>query len=359
VVSKLPPRRMELSGGSVMTRQLTPLILCSGLAMLTACATKSFVQEQVSATETKLTQQVDAQETKLRETADRAAASRQAIDAAGRRLEGLNSRVDEAYARVDELGALAGDAKRQANAAEEVGRDRAARLSQRIADRNKYRLLETTPIYFDSDRADIRYESISKLDTVAKSVEADSNAVLELQGFADPRGSDRYNYQLARERVEAVIRYLVQHHGIELRQIRAVAMGKVALGAGEKATEAFAQTRRVDMRLFAPWSSREDAQTQLDRPAPAPTATVAEPASFAQLTQARAAPVVTPAQPRPTEPTRTAGVVPPVQEAAPPTSLLLNHPVPPQATDVPPRELTRSLPEFLKTVTPKDLGGTE
>lgn len=345
-----------------MTRQLTALMLCSGLAMLASCATKSFVQEQVSATETKLTQQVDVQETKLRETADRAAASRQAIDAAGRRLEGLNSRVDEVDARVDDVGALASDARRQANEAAEVGRDGAARLSQRIADRNKYRFLETRSIYFDSDRADIRYESISKLDNVAEVVRADANMVLELQGFADPRGSDRYNAQLARERVEAVIRYLVQRHGIELRQIRAAAMGKAALGAGEKASmEAFAETRRVDMRLFAPWSSWEDALSQLDQPAPAPMARVAAPASFesAQLTQAQAAPVVLPAQPKPTEPTRTAAVVPPVQEAAPPPSILLNHPVPPQRTDVLPREPTRSLPEFLKTVSPRDLGGTE
>ena len=101
------------------------------------------------------------------------------------------------------MWALACDARRQANEAAEVGRDGAARLSQRIADRNKYRFLETRSIYFDSDRADIRYESISKLDNVAEVVRADANMVLELQGFADPRGSDRYNAQLARERVEA------------------------------------------------------------------------------------------------------------------------------------------------------------
>jgi outer membrane protein OmpA-like peptidoglycan-associated protein len=97
---------------------------------------------------------------------------------------------------------------------------------------------------------------------VAKGVGADSDAVLELQGFADPRGSDRYNSQLARERVEAVIRYLVQDHGIELRQIRAVAMGKVALGAGEKATELLAVTAldpevstNVEMSRLVCWLS--------------------------------------------------------------------------------------------------------
>jgi hypothetical protein len=52
-------------------------------------------------------------------------------------------------------------------------------------------------------------------------------------------------------------------------------MGKVAVAAGEKpSTEAFAKARRVDIRLFAPWSSWEDAQTPIDHTAPAQTSTV-------------------------------------------------------------------------------------
>jgi outer membrane protein OmpA-like peptidoglycan-associated protein len=225
-----------------MWRQLAFLVLCSGFSVLgSGCATKSFVQTQLSATETKLTQQADTQETKLREqetklreTADRAEASRQAIN---------------------EVVALASDAKTQAVSAH----DAQARLSQRLADRNKFRLLETRSIYFDSGKTEIRNQDMNEIEDVANALRADANAVLELQGFADPRGNDRHNNELARERVEAVTRYLVQRHGIELRQLRAVAMGKVALVAGEKpSTEAFAKARRVDIRLLAPWSSWED-----------------------------------------------------------------------------------------------------
>ncbi len=241
-----------------MSRQLAFLVLCSGFTVLSSgCATKSFVQTQLSATETKLTQRADTQETKLRETetklsetADRAGASRQAID---------------------EVGARASDAKTRAVTA----LDAQARLSQRLADRNKFRLLETRSIYFDSGKNEIRDGDMNELEDVAKTLKADANAVLELQGFADPRGNDRYNNELARERVEAVTRYLVQHHGIELRQLRAFAMGKVALAAGEKpSAEAFAKARRVDIRLFAPWSSWEDAQTPIDHTGPAQTSTV-------------------------------------------------------------------------------------
>jgi outer membrane protein OmpA-like peptidoglycan-associated protein len=295
-----------------MTRRLASLILCGGVAVLgSACATKSFVQKQVSATESKLTQQMTATETNL--TA-RAGESRQAIDVADQRLNGLDLRVGE-------VGARASSAEIRADLATGVARDAEARLSQRLASRNRHRLLATKFIYFESGQTEVRSQDVNELEDVAKALTADPNAILELQGFADSRGSDQYNRELARERVEAVMRYFVQRHGIELRQLRAIAMGKVALGAGEKASpEAFARARRVDIRLLAPWSSWEDAQSQIDPTAPEQTVTVI-PAPRGPATISQAAPM-------------------------------------PQAVgiDAPARG---RLPEFLKTITPKDLGGEE
>ena len=313
-----------------MTRRLASLILC-GAVLGSACATKSFVQKQVSATESKLTQQMTAtetnlseraalQETKLRETADRAGESRQAIDVADQRLNGLDLRMGE-------VGARMSSAETRADLATGATRDVEARLSQRLASRNRHRLLETKVVYFDSGQTEIRSQDVNELEYVAKALTVDPNAILELQGFSDSRGSDRYNRELARERVEAVMRYLVQHHGIELRQLRAISMGKVALGAGEKASpEALAKARRVDIRLLAPWSSWEDAQTQTNPTAPEQTVTVVPaprgPATISAL----------PVQAEPIQPTPAARI------------------------DAPARG---RLPEFLKTITPKDLGGQE
>ena len=90
---------------------------------------------------------------------------------------------------------------------------------------------------------------------VAKALKADPNAVVELQGFADGRGAERYNYQLTRERVDAVARYLVSRHGIDLRRIHTVGMGKVVLAAGERpSNEVYAKARRVDIKLLSPQS---------------------------------------------------------------------------------------------------------
>jgi hypothetical protein len=126
-------------------------------------------------------------------------------------------------------------------------------------------VLETKSIHFDAGQAEIRGQDVGELERVAAALKADPNAIAELQGFADPRGSDRANNELSRARVEAVVRHFVQRHDIELRQLHAAPMGKAPLAAGEKPTpEALANARRVDIRLLAPWSSWEDRQVQVD-----------------------------------------------------------------------------------------------
>jgi outer membrane protein OmpA-like peptidoglycan-associated protein len=239
-----------------MNRQFAAIVLCSSVGVLaSACATKGYVREQVGSTETRISQRVDTQETKLRETADKTTANTQAIDATGQRLQGLDSKMTGLDGRVNEVGAVANDAKKDAAAVASAQREAEAAFTQRFANRNKYAAVETKLVYFEFNKADLRDEGMNELEEVAKALKADPNAVLELQGFADPRGSDRYNYQLTRDRVDAVVRYLVQRHGIDLRRIYAVGMGKAALAAGEKGTkETFAKSRRVEMRLLAPQS---------------------------------------------------------------------------------------------------------
>ena len=228
------------------------LILCGGIALLaSACATKEYVRTQVGTSETKLTQRVDGQEVRLKETSDRTAANAQAIDSSQKQIQGLEGKVGE-------VGTVAADAKKQAQSASEAVRDTDSKLealSTRVANRNKFAMVETKTVYFDFNKADLKDEGINELEDVAKALKADLNAVVELQGFADARGTDRYNYQLTRERVDAVARYLVMRGGIDVRRIHSVGMGKVVLAAGERANnDTYAKARRVDIRLLSPQS---------------------------------------------------------------------------------------------------------
>jgi outer membrane protein OmpA-like peptidoglycan-associated protein len=235
-----------------MKRLTASLILCTGVALLgSACATKGFVRETVGTAETKLSSRVDGTESALKQTTDKTVANTEAIDASRRDIQGLDGKIGQ-------VGVVAADAKKQAESASEAVRDtdsRLAALNTRMTNRNKFALVETKSVYFDFDKAALRDEGINEIEDVAKALLADPNAVVELQGFADARGGDRYNYQLTRERVDSVARYLVQRHGIELRRIHTVGMGKVALAAGERGgNEVYAKARRVDIKLLSPQS---------------------------------------------------------------------------------------------------------
>jgi outer membrane protein OmpA-like peptidoglycan-associated protein len=226
-----------------MKRAMVVLVLCGATAVTaSACATKKFVRAQVGATEDRLGQRVNTQETELRtqqtdlrQTAERTGANAQALEAASQRLQGVDSRVTE-------VSALAKNAQEEAGA-----------VAHRFTNRNTYAALETKSVYFDFDKADLRDEGFNDLEEIARALKADPNAVVELQGFADSRGSDVYNQRLTRERVDAVVRVLVQRHGVELRRVFGVGMGKAPQATGESAgRDALAKSRRVDIVLLAP-----------------------------------------------------------------------------------------------------------
>ena len=228
-----------------MRRRIVPLMLCLGVIVFASgCATKDWVKTQLGMTDAR-----------VQETNERTAANTQAIDAAGQKITALDARVGEVNTVATDARGLATDAKKDAGAVNDKLRQTESELNQRIANRNKYSELGSKSIYFNFNQAAIQDNGMAELDELAAALKADPNAVIELKGFADARGPDKYNQQLTRDRVDAVTRYLVERHGIDLRRIHAVGMGRVATTNGEKPTkETFAKNRRVDVRLLAPQS---------------------------------------------------------------------------------------------------------
>ena len=239
-----------------MKHWITPLA-CSAILIVFAsgCATKKFVREHVGAAETKIGQRVETQETKLQDTTQRTTANAQAIDAAGQKIQTLDGRIVTLDSRVGEATTLATDAKKDAATVANNLKETEAQLSQRFANRNNYSTMDTIIVYFDFNKADLKDDGFNELREVVKALKSNPNVIVELQGFADPRGTDRYNNQLTRERVDAVIRHLVRDQGIDLRRIHAVGMGKVAPEPGQKPTnQSMAKARRVEIRLLGPQS---------------------------------------------------------------------------------------------------------
>lgn len=82
-------------------------------------------------------------------------------------------------------------------------------------------------IVFDTASATLTSESKSALDTVAKALQSDTLAGLtfRVEGHADARGEPEANRKLSQARAEAVVDYLVGHHGILPERLSATGKG--------------------------------------------------------------------------------------------------------------------------------------
>lgn len=81
--------------------------------------------------------------------------------------------------------------------------------------------------HFAFNQATLQDQDKAKLDEFAKVMRAHhSDAVVTVEGFADPAGSVAYNKRLGMKRADAVRNYLVNTDGMAASQVRAVSYGE-------------------------------------------------------------------------------------------------------------------------------------
>ncbi|MDE2146372.1 MAG: OmpA family protein [Burkholderiales bacterium] len=86
-------------------------------------------------------------------------------------------------------------------------------------------------VTFVTDSAALTPRAKGALDVLASALKSEQLAGkrFEIQGNADPRGSEAHNLQLSQERAEAVRDYLVSQHGLSADRLSAVGKGSTEL----------------------------------------------------------------------------------------------------------------------------------
>ncbi len=88
----------------------------------------------------------------------------------------------------------------------------------------KWQLEEVGVVYFDFDKFNIKPSEARKLDKVASTLREDGREVLVV-GFADTRGTSKYNFNLSMWRAQMVASYLARK-GVDIGKIRVASYGK-------------------------------------------------------------------------------------------------------------------------------------
>jgi outer membrane protein OmpA-like peptidoglycan-associated protein len=151
----------------------------------------------------------------------------------------MSARLNSLDGEVAATRTLAGEAMDKATLAE--------KLATGALD---YQVVSTHDTRFAFDDSGLDGEAIAVLDDLATRLAALPRGVIELRGFADASGEDRYNYRLGRERAEAVERYLVARRGIPAGRVAVLSMGEEDPVADNATREGRAENRRVTARLL-------------------------------------------------------------------------------------------------------------
>jgi outer membrane protein OmpA-like peptidoglycan-associated protein len=231
------------------------VLLPAMLIVVSGCATKSWVQEELGRRDAELNQ-------RIAKVGDQAAEETQRVD---KRVEGVEGRVTEETQKVDGIGSRVGtletslvstrDAVVSTSEAVRTARERAdgamaraegvdGRLTRLWANRYNPRVVETVHVHFGFGRATLDDGAQTALLGLVKELQANQNLAVELTGYTDMKGPREYNVALSQRRVESVRRFLVEK-GVQLARIQALGLGAMTDSATPET-----QKRRVTAKLM-------------------------------------------------------------------------------------------------------------
>jgi peptidoglycan-associated lipoprotein len=99
-------------------------------------------------------------------------------------------------------------------------------------------------VFFDYDKADIRPEMISVLQSNANWLKTNANVRFTIEGHCDERGSEEYNLGLGDRRANAVKEYMVSQ-GIPANRMETVSYGEERPTCREQTEDCFTKNRRA------------------------------------------------------------------------------------------------------------------
>lgn len=214
--------------------------LAAGALFISGCATKTWVQQQVTPIDKKVAE-VDANSQKRD--------AQQVSD-----LNKTNATVDEDAKKLSSTTEIARTADNQANGA--MGKaDKNAKdlgdLRSVIANIDDYKASGApTVVHFAIGKAVVSKEDQAKLDAVASQIGSTQRYFITVEGYTDQTGSAVANDRLSRERADSVISYLVGSHNIPVYRLHMVGLGQQKLINEGKGKDARQASRRVEITVY-------------------------------------------------------------------------------------------------------------
>jgi len=232
-----------LAAGMVISSLMLPSSMEAGMGKLWPFASKKHIKQQVDP--------VSGRVSELEEISKKHGAQIKEIDERTQSaLRTTMSQVEASDAKAIAAGQKANEAGVAADKAFASVGDVEKRLGSRLENVENYRLVRTVQVGFKPSRTEMDAVAKEQLDTLAAEIHGSKGYVLEVQGFADPRGSQQANLELSRQRAGAVVRYLSEKHEVPLFRMRTLGMGAANAVKDENGRLSNEKSRRVEIHVL-------------------------------------------------------------------------------------------------------------
>jgi len=227
-------------------------LVAGSLFSTVGCATKKYVQSQVTPINNKIGELDEITSKNSRDIKDVDGKAQQGIQAAN---------------QADEKAAAAGQSADQANQKAGHVASGLNGLAGTVENLDNYKSTANTTIQFGFNKATLTKADQQALDEFAQQVAGQKHYIIQVQGYTDGVGSAEYNNQLSRRRADAVIQYLAAKYNVPPYRIYLIGLGKDNPVAENKNAAGRAKNRRVDVQLMT--NSLESASAESAAKAPA------------------------------------------------------------------------------------------
>jgi len=104
-------------------------------------------------------------------------------------------------------------------------------------------------VFFDFDKSNLKQESFIELDKLMELLKKNSNLKIEIGGYTDDKGNEKYNQILSQKRADAVVNYLIQK-GIVATRLIAKGYGEMHPVVPNDTEENKAKNRRTEVKVL-------------------------------------------------------------------------------------------------------------
>ena len=232
-----------------MKWQRFALMAVASSLLLSACATKKFVLEQIAT--------VDGNIQELEEITQANKAQIKEVDT--RAQDGIQDalgKVEVADSKADQAGKKAVEAD---NRAVRVGEDLEG-VAIAVANLDQYKPLESRQVQFGFNKWELDEPARQSMDELGAKIGSTHHYIIELRGFTDSIGNSAYNLRLGRERADSVRRYLIEKYDVPLYRIFIEGLGEGMPVADNKTRVGRASNRRVEVTLRVSVGAQQVAQ---------------------------------------------------------------------------------------------------